>query len=209
MIRRLLAGLALALFASVAAAQPAQWNYSAVPGQNSKAAYPGDVVIGGSCTGCGGGASTTAPNTWIATQTFNSGASSLAVAFRNIAEVANTTATAPPATTNYDLLSQAVQFYTVNAANNWTLNIRGDASNTLNTVLPLGQAVTLALITTQGATPFFANVVQIDGVTVTPKWQGGTAPAAGNASGLDVYTFTVIKTGVSTYTVLASLVQFK
>jgi hypothetical protein len=81
----------------------------------------------------------------------------------------------------------------------------------MTSVLGVGQAVTFVVMATQGATPFFNNVVQIDGtaVGVTTLWQGG-APSAGNASGTDVYTYTVIKTAVTpTYTVLASQVQFK
>jgi hypothetical protein len=48
----------------------------------------------------------------------------------------------------------------------------------------------------------------VDGTTITPKWQGGTAPSAGNASSIDSYTFTIIKTASATYTVLASQVKF-
>ena len=72
-----------------------------------------------------------------------------------------------------------------------------------------GQSLTVAFLVTQGATAYYNNVVQIDGTTVTPKWQGGTAPSAGNASGIDVYQYTIIKTASATYTVLASLTQYK
>jgi len=51
-------------------------------------------------------------------------------------------------------------------------------------------------------------VVQIDGTNVTPKWQGGEAPTEGNPDSIDVYSFTVIKTGASTFTVLAAQTQF-
>ena len=50
--------------------------------------------------------------------------------------------------------------------------------------------------------------MQIDGNSVTPKWSGGTAPTAGNASSIDVYTFVVIKTASATFTVLASQTKF-
>ena len=44
---------------------------------------------------------------------------------------------------------------------------------------------------------------------MTPKWQGGTAPSAGNASSIDVYVYTIIKTAATpTYTVLGSQTQF-
>ena len=73
-----------------------------------------------------------------------------------------------------------------------------------------GQSLTMAFLVTQGATAYYNNTVQVDGTTVgvTTKWQGG-APTSGNASGIDVYTYTIIKTGSATFTVLASVVQFK
>jgi len=50
--------------------------------------------------------------------------------------------------------------------------------------------------------------VQVDTTPVTPKWQGGTAPTAGNASSLDVYSYTIIKTGSAAFTLLASQTKF-
>jgi hypothetical protein len=61
---------------------------------------------------------------------------------------------------------------------------------------------------TQGSTAYYLNAYQVDGSTVTPKWSGGEAPTEGNASGIDVYTFTIIKTADATFTVLASQTQF-
>ncbi len=61
---------------------------------------------------------------------------------------------------------------------------------------------------TQGATAYYQSGMQIDGTSVTPKWAGGTAPTAGNASSIDVYTFVVIKTASATFTVLASQTKF-
>ena len=59
-----------------------------------------------------------------------------------------------------------------------------------------------------GSTPYYNSAVQIDGSSVTPEWQGVSAPSAGNASSLDVYAYTIIKTGSATFTVLASQSQF-
>jgi hypothetical protein len=68
----------------------------------------------------------------------------------------------------------------------------------------------VAFLVTQGATAFFNNAVQVDGTTsgVTTRWLGG-APTAGNASGIDSYRFVIIKSASATYTVLASVTQFK
>jgi len=71
-----------------------------------------------------------------------------------------------------------------------------------------GQSMTVAFLVTQGATAYYNNVVQVDGSTVTPKFQGGTAYTAGNASSIDVYSYTIIKTGSAAFTVLASQTKF-
>jgi len=112
-------------------------------------------------------------------------------------------------TFTYDVLTQAVYFQNVNLGSNFTVNLRGNASTALNAALNTGESATVALITKQGNTTFYNNVIQVDGTTVTAIWQGGTAPTAGNASSTDVYTYTALKTAASTYTVLAALTQFK
>jgi len=112
----------------------------------------------------------------------------------------------------YDVLTQAVYFQNVNLGSNFTVNFRGDASNTLNSALATGESVTVALITKQANTTFFnTSVLTVDGTStgVTVVYQGGTAPTAGNASSNDVYTYTAIKTAASTYTILAAQTQFK
>ena len=124
-------------------------------------------------------------------------------------ELCTITGAAPASTTNFDVITQAVQYYTSNAANNWTLNIRGNSGTTLNSIMATGQSVTIALITTQGSTPYYATALQVDGSSVTPRYQGGTAWTSGNASGLDVYSYTIIKTANATFTALASQTQFK
>jgi hypothetical protein len=129
-------------------------------------------------------------------------------AIKEMIETATITASAPSATTNFDVITQAVQYYTSNATTNFTLNIRGNSGTSLNTIMQNGQSVTITLLVTNGATAYYANVYQVDGSAVTPKWLGGAAPAAGNASGIDVYTFVVIKTASATFTVLASQSRF-
>jgi hypothetical protein len=114
-------------------------------------------------------------------------------------------------TFTYDVLTQAVYFQNVDLGANFTVNLRGNSSTALNAALATGESATVALITKQGNTTFYNNVVQVDGTTtnVTVVYQGGSAPTAGNASSNDVYTYTALKTAASTYTVLAALTQFK
>jgi hypothetical protein len=90
------------------------------------------------------------------------------------------------------------------------LNIRGNSTTTLNSTLGVGQTVTLALIVTNGTTPWYQTATQIDSTAVTPKWQGGSAPSSGNANANDIYTFSVTKlTSTPTYAVFASIATFK
>jgi hypothetical protein len=152
--------------------------------------------------------SLSANNTWTGTQTFNGSSSIFGTVLLDSAETVNVVAAAPSSTTNFYVQSGSVQYYTSNAANNWTLNIAFSSGTSLNTALSTGQAVTFVLVTTQGSTAYYNSAVTIDGTSVTPKWIGG-APTAGNASGLDVYRYAVIKTASATYTVLASLTQYK
>lgn len=126
----------------------------------------------------------------------------------NTGEVTTVSATAATGTINYDVITQSVLFYTTNASGNWTLNIRGNSSTSLNTFMATNQSITIAFLVTQGATPYYQSALTIDGNSVTPKWQGGSAPTAGNASGVDIYTITVVKTASATYSAFASLTQF-
>jgi hypothetical protein len=109
-----------------------------------------------------------------------------------------------------DVKTNAVYYYTANASANWTLNFRGDGSTTMNAFLTTGQSATVVLLATQGGTAYYPTAYTVDGtaVSVTVEWLGGAAPTGGNASGIDSYSFTIIKTGASTYTVLASQARF-
>jgi hypothetical protein len=123
-------------------------------------------------------------------------------------ETNSVSATAATGTVNVDLSTAAVHYYTANSSANWTFNFRGNGSTTLNSLLSVNQSATVAFLVTNGSTAYYPTAFQVDGVSVTPKWQGGTAPTAGNASSIDSYTFTIIKTASATYTVLAAQVRF-
>jgi hypothetical protein len=126
----------------------------------------------------------------------------------NIAEVDTISATAATGTINFDITTQSVLFYTSNASGNWTVNFRGSSGTTLNAVMQTGESISATFLVTQGATAYYNSAVTIDGTSVTPKWQGGTAPTSGNASSVDCYTYVIQKTGSATYVVLASQTKF-
>jgi len=155
-------------------------------------------------------ASINTAQTFTGTKTFSGTSSTQAIVLNDAAEVATVSATAATGTIAYDITTQSVLYYTSNASANWTVNFRASSGTSLNTMMSTGQSMTVAFLVTQGATAFFNNVVQVDGTTsgVTTRWLGG-APTAGNASGIDSYRYLIIKTGSATYTVLASVTQFK
>jgi hypothetical protein len=155
-------------------------------------------------------ASTNTAQTITGTKTFSGTSSTQALILNDAAEVATVSATAATGTIAYDITTQSVLFYTSNASANWTVNFRGSSGTSLNTLMSTGQSMTVAFLVTQGATAYFNNAVQVDGTAtgVTTRWLGG-APTAGNASGIDSYRYLIIKTGSATYTVLASVTQFK
>lgn len=146
---------------------------------------------------------------FTATQTFTGSSSVLGAIFTDAAEVCTISATAATGTINYDVTTQSVLYYTSNASANWTVNFRGSSGTSLNTLMSTGQSVTVAFLVTQGSTAYYNSAVQVDGNSVTPKWQGPAAPTSGNASSVDAYVYTIVKTGSAAFTVFASQTQFK
>jgi hypothetical protein len=113
-------------------------------------------------------------------------------------------ATAATGTVNFDASTQGVLYYTTNASANWTLNVRASSGVTLNSILAIGDAITVSFLVTNGSTAYYQTAFTIDGSAVTPKYSGGTAPASGNASSIDVYTYTIVKTADATFTVFGA-----
>jgi hypothetical protein len=169
----------------------------------------------GGPTWTSGGAltATSIQNTPIGSSTASTGAfttlsASGTTSIYEVLEKASIAATSLTGTVNFNALDGAVLYCTSNASGNWTLNVRGDGSTTLNNVMATGDSLSLAVLVTQGSTAYYQSGFQIDGSSVTPKWAGGTAPTAGNASSVDAYTITIFKTGSATFTVFASQTKF-
>ena len=144
----------------------------------------------------------------IATPTITGGTNATSVLI-SPEERTTVSATAATGTINFDAATQSVLYYTTNSTANWTLNVRGSSGASLSSMLAVGDAITVVFLATNGATAYYPTAYQIDGSAVTPKWQGGTAPSAGNASSIDAYSLTIIKTASTpTYTVLGSQTKF-
>ena len=123
-------------------------------------------------------------------------------------ETATISATAANGAINIDTLTSAVNIRTSNATADYTLNVRGSATVTLNSLMAVGDSLTVTFESPNGVTPYYATAYTIDGNAVTPKWLGGTAPAAGNASATDVYMLQIRKTAAATFTCIASQSKF-
>jgi hypothetical protein len=111
---------------------------------------------------------------------------------------------AATATTNFDADTQGVLYLTGSNTSDWTLNVRGSGSTTLNTKLAIGDSLSIIFIVTNGGTAYKHSALTIDGNAQTVNWSGGTAPAAGNASAKDAYSFTIFKTASATFTVFGA-----
>lgn len=109
-------------------------------------------------------------------------------------------------TTNFNAKSYGVLYNTVTAMENWTLNVRGDESTSLNTMLSVGQSLTAVHIVTMGSTSY-SPTLHIDGSVATVNWQT-TATLSAYTNCSVIYTFFILKTAANTFTVLGSQSPF-
>jgi hypothetical protein len=121
------------------------------------------------------------------------------------------------------LADNNVYYFTSEVAGNWTVRFLGDVNKPPGEggylggpggFLNVGESMTVAIITKQGATARFNNAITIDDQAVTPYFYGGEALNSGNPGGLDVYTYVIIRNnsgGVpdQQFTVLCSQSQYK
>lgn len=123
-------------------------------------------------------------------------------------EVAAISATAATGAINIDTLTAAVNIRTSNASGNWTINVRGDSTTTLDSTMSIGEQVSVVFETPNGATAYYPTAFSVDGSAVVPKWLGGTAPSSGDINSTNVYVYTIRKTAAATFTVIASQSKF-
>jgi hypothetical protein len=125
---------------------------------------------------------------------------------KGLEEDVNVVASAATGTINFDVETASIWYYTSNATANHTLNFRYNSSTSLDSAMATGDAITLVWLNTNGETPYYPNTINIDGSEVTPKVPA--AISAGNASSIDAYSFTIIKTASATFTVLETQTKF-
>ena len=126
---------------------------------------------------------------------------------KGIEEDINVVASAATGTIDFDVDTASIWYYTTDASADFTLNFRFSSGVSLDTALATGDSITLVFLNTNGATPYYPDVIEIDGSAVTPKVPA--AISAGNASAIDAYSFTIIKTASATFTVLETQTKFE
>ena len=118
-------------------------------------------------------------------------------------------ASALTGTVNFDVVTNGlVQYHTTNSSATFIANLRGDGSTTFNSLMHIGQTSVFTLYSAQNNASYYLTDFKIDGASQTEKWNGGSAPTGGTASGVDVYTFNIMKTADATFTVFATFSNF-
>ena len=124
------------------------------------------------------------------------------------------TAATPNGEFNFYLADGHIFRYTGTAGGDYYPNFKHSASINLNDRMDANDVVSATLIVNSATASYhIANTIHIDGnatgensYTIDTDWVGGSAPDAGNGSGHDVYSFTIIKTADKTFTIIANSV---
>ena len=88
-----------------------------------------------------------------------------------------------------------------------TLNIMSTTG--INTTVNVNEVLNVTAVTAVNASTAFVNKVTIDGKAtgITTHWVGGEVPSDGGGSGVDTYSFNILKTGNETYIIVANQVK--
>jgi hypothetical protein len=149
-----------------------------------------------------------APKTLTTKQTFAGSTTAIGIKLISAIEGIVVSSIATAGTIDYDLTTQAMLYHTSTASGNWTVNFRGNSTNTLDSLLTVGESITAVFLVTNGATPRYNTSVTIDSSVVVPKWQNGVTPTTGNTSSTDIYSYVLVKTAAATFTCFASVTKF-
>ena len=122
------------------------------------------------------------------------------------------TAATPNGEFNFYLASGHFFRYTGTPGADYYPNFKHSASINLNDRMNVNDVISATLVVNSPAVTYhIANTIHIDGnatgensYTIDTDWVGGSAPDAGNGSGYDIYSFTIIKTADKTFTILAN-----
>jgi hypothetical protein len=130
----------------------------------------------------------------------------------------NIVASAPSGTIDFNVKTATIWYYSTTATANFTINVRGDGSTALYSLLTTGDSITITFVVNNlanSATAYAPTALTIDSNSQTVYWLGGATPA-GSLSSLDMFTYTIVRTVAgsppgtpATYIVFGSQSLFK
>ena len=120
-----------------------------------------------------------------------------------LVEAFSSTTTAWNSSGDLNITNGNVQFCSANLGGTTnTLNIISTTG--INTDLAIGQNLSVTGITSVNATSAYVNALNIDGIAQKVWWTGGSTPTAGGGSGMDLYTFNIMKIGSAQFYVIGT-----
>ena len=100
-----------------------------------------------------------------------------------------------------------VHYFTVAETTTSTPAFTFSNSADLTTKMAIGETVAVTIITTAAAAGYSAALTITGSNNTTTNWVGGNTPSAGGSSGVDIYTYNIIKTGSTQFVVIANLTK--
>jgi len=106
-----------------------------------------------------------------------------------------------------DIEKGSLHYYTAQATGNFTFNIK----NVTN--MPIEKSIVVTVLVNMGSSAYVMSNptttgFKIDGNNVVVKWINSTPPSSGVTNAVNSYTFAVVKTTATDYTVLGTLSTF-
>ena len=98
-----------------------------------------------------------------------------------------------------------VQIFTAATSGNYLPRLFYDGTTTIYSLMSDGDVITFTLMVASSS--HYLTGFVIEGVTQTIQWVGGSAPSAANGSGYDIYAFTIMSTGGTSFIVIGNQVS--
>jgi len=135
--------------------------------------------------------------------TFHNGADFNAILIENVNIVANKLSAVP----NINIDNGMAHYYTTNETTTANPNVFSTVG--INTELATGETIAVSVLSKPNGAGYFPRFSIDDKLTgITTYWNGGSAPSEAGASGVDVNSYQIIKTGDGTFDVLANTSNF-
>ena len=107
---------------------------------------------------------------------------------------------------NIDLANGMIHYFTTTETTTSTPNLRFDSSTTLDSKMSVGETIAVTIITSAASAGYSAQLT-IDGTSITENWVAGEVPTGGGISGVDIYSYTIVKVGNASFLVIANLTK--